>query len=147
MGSKIGILKIAAKQSGVELLEYLSLKEKGMKFCWKCREWKPQSSFGRDSSRYDGRDAICKSCRPTRARRSRILPRPSQRIGNQASEAVRQAVKKGTLPQLSRVSCARCGLQAHHYHHWRGYDKEYLLDVIPLCIPCHRKEHWNGQNY
>ena len=33
---------------------------------------------------------------------------------------------------------------AKHYHHYKGYDPEHWLDVEPLCLSCHQKEHWNG---
>ena len=50
------------------------------------------------------------------------------------------AIKKGVL--LRPPICSECGLkrtiQAHHH---KGYKEESWLDVIWLCIPCHRQSH------
>lgn len=53
-----------------------------------------------------------------------------------AHKAVLQALHQGTLVRPS--NCENCSIpckpQAHHHH---GYDEEYHLDIIWLCIPCH----------
>jgi hypothetical protein len=55
-----------------------------------------------------------------------------------ARYAVFQAVKSGALPSPLSLACIRCGQAAAEYHHHRGYAKEFTLDVVPVCIPCHR---------
>jgi DNA-binding XRE family transcriptional regulator len=54
-----------------------------------------------------------------------------------AGRAVQEAVKRGELPPARTLKCANCGAPAAHYHHWHGYAPEHLLDVQPLCVPCH----------
>lgn len=65
MGSKTGSLKIAAKRIGIPYDEYTQLLDSGLKWCIKCRTWKTQQEFGKDSTRGDGFDAKCFSCRST----------------------------------------------------------------------------------
>jgi hypothetical protein len=58
-----------------------------------------------------------------------------------AHRAVSRAVKNGDLPKVSSLSCEICGNRAHHYHHHAGYEPTHWLDVIPLCVKCHRQTH------
>ena len=55
-----------------------------------------------------------------------------------ARNTVNRAIRRGYLVRPG--SCAACGdggpIEAHH---WRGYDKEFHLDVQWLCVPCHKK--------
>lgn len=57
-----------------------------------------------------------------------------------ANNAVNHAVTRGDLPRAKSLGCAKCPKQAKHYHHYLGYEKEHWLDVLPLCVPCHRKD-------
>lgn len=57
-----------------------------------------------------------------------------------ARKAVTYAVATGVLPRVSTLNCAHCGNQAHNYHH-SSYAQKDWLDVIPLCVKCHRKVH------
>lgn len=65
MGSKIGSMKVAAKRIGISYEKYIQLIDSGYKWCTKCRSWKSVKEFGRDSTRSDGLDAKCFSCRST----------------------------------------------------------------------------------
>ena len=68
-----------------------------------------------------------------------------------AHTLVARAIKKKKLIPLK--TCENCGntpgygkdgrrlIQAHHHN---GYTYEHYLDVIWLCISCHRKVHSNG---
>ena len=55
----------------------------------------------------------------------------------QAKNAVAYAVRSGKLPPAKTLQCF-CGNQAKHYHHHKGYATEHWLDVIPVCVKCHR---------
>jgi len=55
----------------------------------------------------------------------------------QARLALSRAIKNGTLKPAKTLKCVRCGKQAKHWHHHKGYDKKHWLDVIPVCVPCH----------
>lgn len=57
-----------------------------------------------------------------------------------ARAAVSNAVYAGRLPKIHTMVCSVCNnKQAEHYHHHKGYDREYWLDVIPVCAACHKK--------
>lgn len=63
-----------------------------------------------------------------------------------AHAAVKRAVASGGLPPASSQSC-KCGRVASHYHHHRGYAKEFRLDVVPVCTFCHAAEHHSETFY
>jgi hypothetical protein len=60
---------------------------------------------------------------------------------NWAHETVYNAIKQGRLPPISAQKCTICNKEADNYHHHNGYDQDHILDVIPLCLECHRIEH------
>jgi len=66
-----------------------------------------------------------------------------QRIN--AMNAVTNAIKYGRLQKPFIFMCHNCGKGAQEYHHWHGYGSDHWLDVILLCIPCHRKAHVTSQ--
>ena len=55
-----------------------------------------------------------------------------------AHDAIYYARKIGKIPSPEALQCLECGNQAKEYHHHLGYAKENRLNVIPLCIPCHK---------
>jgi len=57
-----------------------------------------------------------------------------------AYAAVAAAIRKGTLKHPKDCKCSMCSKQAVLYHH-HSYDKQYWLDIIPLCERCHHKGH------
>lgn len=62
MGSKIGVLKIAAKRIGISFEEYMQNIEAGLHWCIKCKTWKPASAFYKDVSRGSGLKSTCQNC-------------------------------------------------------------------------------------
>jgi hypothetical protein len=52
--------------------------------------------------------------------------------------AVKNAVRRGDLPQVSTCDCVDCGVPAVNYHH-EDYSKP--LEVVALCKKCHIKRH------
>lgn len=66
MGSKSGVIKVAAKKIGISLEEYIRLVDSGLKWCFKCKKWKPLEEFNKDSSRSSGYEAACRPCRSVR---------------------------------------------------------------------------------
>lgn len=58
----------------------------------------------------------------------------------QAVYTVSNAVKLGVLPSAKTLVCRKCGAQAEQYHHW-SYEPEHWLDVVPVCVECHREIH------
>jgi 5-methylcytosine-specific restriction endonuclease McrA len=66
VGSRIGVLKIAARRLGVTPEEYQAKREAGFKWCVKCETWKPFAGFCADKSRGDGLASACRDCRNVR---------------------------------------------------------------------------------
>lgn len=77
MGSRLGVLKIAARRAGVSLEEYSAAIARGEKWCTGCRRFHPRTAFGPDRSRYDGLSASCAVARERR----RARPRAATLIG------------------------------------------------------------------
>ena len=55
-----------------------------------------------------------------------------------AQTAVNHAIRAGKLPRPDTLQCS-CGEQAKQYHHHKGYEPKFWLDVIPVCMKCHSK--------
>lgn len=60
-----------------------------------------------------------------------------------ARNEVKRQAKLGCIPRACDLPCQHCGGVSHGYHHHKGYSLEFALDVIPLCLPCHRKADAN----
>jgi hypothetical protein len=76
-----------------------------------------------------------------------------------ARQHVAGMVRRGELPPQQERACAECGVPGRvrlpdrdgrrrwrfnawiEYHHHRGYDRDHWGDVLPLCSPCHVREH------
>lgn len=59
-----------------------------------------------------------------------------------AQTTVARAIRRGLLPPAWSMVCDGCDeAQAAHWHHHKGYDRQYWLEVTPLCLDCHGKEH------
>jgi hypothetical protein len=142
----------------VSLDEYRSRVARGLKYCWRCREWKIRDAFGADTSRYDGRTAKCRRCKnavgrasyapvPPEKRRRLGPPRITRRSGDvlQARARINADVRMGLRPNPNDLFCALCGHKGedrrHEYHHHMGYGAEHHNDVLPVCSRCHRREH------
>lgn len=57
-----------------------------------------------------------------------------------AKDAVNNAIKRGALPLVNTLKCARCDNQAEEFHH-ESYAMEDFLRVTPLCKSCHAKTY------
>ncbi len=56
-----------------------------------------------------------------------------------ARNAVHKLTVTGLLPKASARRCVDCGLAAHDYDHYLGYERENWLSVEPVCRSCHAK--------
>ena len=133
-----GAIKVAAKKVGLSEDEYKRRLSAGLKRCTKCKQWKNTSEYGIDTSRFDGQKAACRTCSRVpvkRAQRFIATAREKQR----AHDAIRWAVKRGFMTAAITLKCSRCHAPAKQYHHHKGYAREHVLNVIPLCVSCHRK--------
>lgn len=70
MGSKAGVIKVAAARLGLSLEEYTANIEAGLKWCHSCKSWQPRSCFNVDRHRGDGLHAKCQSCIRVKERKS-----------------------------------------------------------------------------
>lgn len=148
MGSRLGVQRGAARRAGVTFTEYLRLRKQNLKYCWKCEDWHTLAEFGKDSSRADGLSSTCLETRRVKSKALFYGGPPTAAHAWRAADAVRAAIIRGDLPPVRERLCVDCCARARHYHHENGYEKEALLDVVPLCFSCHRKRHWrtNGKD-
>lgn len=63
MGSREGVLKVAAGRLGISVGEYRDHIARGEKHCGQCRVWRPVKDFHIDISRASGHATICMACR------------------------------------------------------------------------------------
>jgi hypothetical protein len=153
MGSKTGIMKIAAKRAGLTLEAYQRRLDGGEKWCTRCKDWHQRSDFGKDQSRGDGLTAQCAIGRNSSSRQS-YVPRPRPKPGRrfvavrcgdkkQAVHRVNYLVHIGILPNPNAIACTDCGHtgadKRHEYDHYKGYDAENHENVQPVCTACHHR--------
>lgn len=133
------------------------------KRCSKCKQTKPLSGFYKNRSMHDGYGNQCKMCflksdakyRLTEkgkasqkkyhqsekgkiAKKRYRIHRPEQ---VKAQRAVNHAVIIGKLVRPNTLVCRYCGAKAQKYHHHKGYARECWFDIVPVCNPCHIKQH------
>lgn len=161
MGSKLGVLKLAAKKCGISLEQYREKTAQNLKRCTFCEEWRPIDTFAADASRWDGRTQGCIECRNSRSRESydpisdlfrlpygphRILRRAGDK--EQAKSRINHDVSLGLRPNPNVLHCVKCAHKGtdrrHEYHHVMGYSEMHHYDVLPLCSKCHHEEHPRG---
>jgi hypothetical protein len=142
MGSKVGVIKIAAWRVGLSLDAYRLRIAEGLKWCWKCKTWQPREAFACDKTRGDGLGARCRACGYMRRRRKRVGGPDSRRAQTIAVEAIRRAIRLGRIAKAADLPCFYCGKAAAHYHHHLGYSPDHLLDVRAACPGCHHRLHF-----
>lgn len=153
-----GALLVAAKRLGLNPTVYRQKANSGLKYCYRCREWKPRDGgFTTDRSRTDGKNPLCRDCASRSSRRSYKKRPPNLTTGRrlvaardgdcqQARSRIVTLVKSGIMPHPNRRPCSKCGhvwepSQKHHeYHHHKGYAAEHHENVEALCFTCHGKE-------
>jgi hypothetical protein len=152
MGSRLGVIKIAAKRAGLSLEEYQDRIDRGLKRCTFCEEWKLLELFDTDNSRGDGKTAGCSECRSERARAVYGPKRGTRRPGDkkQARARVNKDVELNLRSNPNDLHCVKCGHKGpdrrHEYHHTMGYEPIHHYDVMPFCSVCHHREHPNGKD-
>lgn len=62
-GTRNGALKAHAERLGLTLEEYKTKVASGLKWCYRCQQWRVLADFGRDRHRSDGLAAQCMPCR------------------------------------------------------------------------------------
>lgn len=104
----------------------------------KTRQWRENNRdhiAAYNAARYDQEPELMRAAEKASEKRH------PERIS--ARKAVRYAVTSGKFPPASTQVCEMCQeALASHYHHHKGYAKEYRLEVVALCTECHGKAHW-----
>ena len=133
------------------------------KRCSKCKDFKPLSEFYRNRTRKDSHKAYCKTCskkyghskngktdqkRYNQSKKGKVNRRKNTRLFRirhpvhiKAKNAVNHAIAAGKLLRPDTFQCSYCTNIAKQYHHHKGYEPKYWLDVVPTCLDCHRKCH------
>jgi len=133
------------------------------KRCSKCKHFKKLSEFHKDLNKRDGYRPNCKICNLKRhgiyhkteqgkATIKKYRQSPEGKVAlatgikryysrhpevRNAHTAVNNAITVGKLPRVDTLQCHYCPAQAEQYHHYKGYEPEHWLDVVPVCIKCH----------
>lgn len=124
------------------------------KICSKCEELKSTSEFHRDNHLKSGFRSSCKECtkvtevtrtwrRNNKERRRKYLNEYMRVYKKKHPKKVKARALANTNAHIVKGSCCeQCqslkDLQMHH----EDYDKP--LEVVTLCVPCHRKIHNEG---
>jgi len=130
-----------------------------LKKCKACGKILSSSKFRKKDSGFEGLYSLCRSCDAEWSRNYNKTPAgsaarkltyerrkkksPEKRIAN---SAVTCAINRGDMFKAAKFDCVECGRQAAEYHHDQGYEKEHWLDVVPLCVPCHKRIHLKSEN-
>ncbi len=135
------------------------------KTCSKCKQSKSLSEFYKNCTLPDGYQYECKTCDDNRTKEYRQTSKGKEvnrkarqryrqtekgkvtqnryRIQHpkyrKAGSAIQIVIRNGNLSHPDSFLCSFCPKPAQEYHHHKGYEPEHWLDVIPVCIPCHRK--------
>lgn len=56
-----------------------------------------------------------------------------------ARNKVNNAIGKKKMRPAKDFQCTHCSAPATEYHHHKGYEEIYWLDVVPVCRACHAK--------
>lgn len=153
MGSAEGALKAAATRTGLGVNEYTDRLNKGLLYCWRCKDWHDAEEFGKDSSRTSGRTSSCRNSKNAaagtaytpkqRPAAGRHFVEPRDGDYKQARRRVNHLVDVGLLPDPNDVPCTDCGHvyksgeRRHEYDHYRGYEARHHECVESVCTTCH----------
>lgn len=130
-----------------------------LKYCFRCKNAKPHSEFGKTKHRYDGLTTYCLKCE---AEYHRLRQRTGRRPGNpgrppkdgdikQAQRTIWTMIERGELKKADCYPCADCGHhndfrkpRRHEWDHYLGYAAAHHKDVEAVCVCCHKARE-NGR--
>lgn len=152
-GSQSGAFKAAARRVGLTEAKYRENLARGLKWCYRCKDWHARSFFTIDRHRSDGLSASCAEWRNNAARAKyvkRERPTPGRRFAKsrdgdkkQARARVNYLCTAGLLPNPNTLPCVDCGHlgndRRHEYDHYLGYASEHQEHVQSACTKCHSR--------
>ena len=68
-----------------------------------------------------------------------MVSKQVQRTRDRAYSRVHYYVRLGQLPNVKTQPCFHCGEPAAGYDHFRGYERENELLILPVCKSCHSR--------
>lgn len=133
------------------------------KRCCHCKQIKPLSEFYKNRSTETGYGHYCKICRLKANAKYKLtekgkanekkyhqsekgkIAKKCYRIRHpkqvKAQKAVNHAIIIGELVRPDTLVCHYCEAKAQKYHHHKGYAPKHWFDIVPVCNPCHIKQH------
>ena len=121
------------------------------KICTKCKKEKYKNQFSVSKIHSDKKYPRCKDCvneehklsykiNPSKFRNAIKKWENNNIHKKRAYRAVHRAIKNGKL--IKPENCNKCNkTKKLDAHHWKGYNKENILDVQWLCRSCHKNTH------
>ena len=122
------------------------------KRCYKCNTTKPLSEFHKDCTKKNGYHCTCIQCVKSYKKIHEHTPQAKESRKKRderkrrkypdkikARALLNYAVDSGKIPKPIKLICA-CGQPAKEYHHL-DYHSKRGLNIIPVCISCHKKLH------
>lgn len=122
--------------------QYYQKHKKAIKARVQARYWKNPKVYNEYAKRYyrSHKANALKSARRHYHRRKSSPDYTKFLEVKRAQNAVRNAVKRGTLIRPNK--CSRCGqVGKTEAHHHKGYSPRHKLDVVWLCFECHTDQH------
>jgi hypothetical protein len=145
VGSRLGVLKIAARRIGESFDTYRARIASGEKWCIRCRQWHPIGKFAVDTSRGSG---LSPACRISRSLHYRQRYADDENIRQSAADRTmrrRRSIEavpldvRGMLLETFDGKCAYCDAPAKVLDHvisvWRG-GQTVPGNILPSCRPC-----------
>jgi hypothetical protein len=122
-----------------------NLSKDGIRHCYRCDQFKPESEFYKHGDAGQGFSSACKVCEREKERAWRLNnPEAAKRkhrsrdpVKMNARRLVRAAIQNGSLKRLPCEKCAAANAEAHHD------DYSVPLNVRWLCKEHHAEHHWN----
>lgn len=100
--TKEGAIKCAARKIGVAVEEYCQYLDRGEKWCFSCKNWRPVSCFNLERSRWDGRHPKCQSCTRVKVRKT-TKGRPAAFKGRKHSPESKRKMAEKARGQKKRL--------------------------------------------
>ena len=133
------------------------------KHCFNCNQWKELKEFNKNKRNWDGLRRQCKECcakyrqtpkakKNQRKHSKKCISTPQRKeqhkkylkeYNKRPHILKRNNIRSYTnraLGSAKQFNCMICNKQGEEYHHF-SYGKDYKVNIVVLCIKCHKKLH------